>query len=230
MSIWRLVFREIVYRKLPFALGLLSVAVAVGCLAAVWTFLGLYDARTEQLVAEREGQTVEDMRRLEDDYRKITKDLGYNLRIFHKDQDAGQFHRNPFATAYLPDDYADRLARARVLTVNHLLPILHEYVIWQELGQSVHVVGTRGEIPIVGADKKKPLVEAVPRGKIVVGSDVQKQMGVKPGDSVQFRGRSFSVKQVHTPRGSDEDITVWLNLADAQELLGKKGKINVVLA
>ena len=82
----------------------------------------------------------------------------------------------------------------------------------------------------MGADKKKPLVEAVPRGKIVVGSDVQKQMGVKPGDSVQFRGRSFTVKQVHTPRGSDEDITVWLNLADAQELLGKKGKINVVLA
>src|SRR5439155_21206253 len=210
MSIWRLVFREIVYRKLPFALGLLSVAVAVGCLAAWWTFLGLYDARTERLDAEREGQTVEDMRRLEDDYRKITKDLGSNLRSFHKDQDAGEFHRNHFATHYLPDDYADRLARARVLTVNHLLPILHEYVMWEELGQPVHVVGTRGEIPIVGADKKKPLVEAVPRGKIVLGSDVQRQLGVQRDETVRLKGRSFTVQRVHAPRGSDEDITVWL--------------------
>src|SRR5205823_14759045 len=152
MSIWRLVFREIGYRRLHFALALISVVVAVGCLAAVLTLLRLHDVQTERLVDEREAQTTEDMRLLEDNYRKITKDLGFNLRIFHKDQDAGAFHRDHYATHYLPDDYADRLARARVLTVNHLLPILHEYVAWEELGQPVHVVGTRGEIPIVGAD------------------------------------------------------------------------------
>src|SRR4051812_4296247 len=126
MSIWRLVFREIGYRRLNSAMALICVVVAVGSVTAVISLLRSYDVHTERLVDEREAQTADEMRQLEDNYRKITKDLGYNLRIFHKDQDAGEFHRNHFATHYLPDDYADRLAKAGVLTVNHLLPVLHE--------------------------------------------------------------------------------------------------------
>jgi hypothetical protein len=230
LSIWRLVLCEIGYRPLSFALAILSVVVAVGCLSCVLTLLRLHDLRTEQLIAAREAQVTEDMRILEDNYRKITKDLGFNLRIFHKDQDAAEFHRNHYATHYLDDQAADRLGKAGVLTVNHLLPILHEVVQWKELGQTVHVVGTRGEIPITGQARKKPLVEAVPKKQIVLGADVQKKLKVKPGDVLDLNGRSFTVKRVHASRGSDEDITVWLNLADAQELLGKKGKINVILA
>ncbi len=158
MSVWRLIFCEIAYRRLPFALALVAVAAAVGSVAAVTTALRAYDEHTEQLVAQRQAQVDDDMRRLEDEYRKITKDLGFNLRILHADQDPAELYRNHYATHYFPDDYADKLAKARVVTVNHLLPILHEYVLWPELGQHVHVVGTRGEIPIVGADKKKPLL------------------------------------------------------------------------
>jgi hypothetical protein len=230
MSIWHLVLREIGYRKLSFALGLVAALVAVATLTAVMTALHLYDLHTEQLVGARQIQTVEEMRQLEDKYRKITVGLGYNLRIFHKDQDAAEFHRNHFASHYLPDDYAARLARARVITVNHLLPVLHEYVNWPELGQTVHIVGTPGEIPIAGSDEKKPIVEAIPKGGIVLGWDVGKHLHAKAGDTVQLLGQSFNVRRVHAPRGSEEDITIWLALSAAQQLLHKEGKINVMLA
>lgn len=230
MSIWRLVLCEIAFRKVNFLLALVAVVAAVASLTAVLTLLRGHDLRTDALLAEREKLTQEEMRELEDNYRKITKDLGFNLRIFHKDQDAAEFHRKRYASRYLPDDSADKLAKARVLTVNHLLPILHEVVVWEEKGDAVHVVGTRGEIPIVGADKKKPLVEAVSRGSVVLGADIQKRAGVKAGESIVFQGKAFKVKRVHPPRGSEEDITLWLNLADAQELLDRRNLINVVLA
>jgi hypothetical protein len=230
MSVWRLILCEIAYRRLPFALALLAVAAAVGSVAAITAALRAYDVHTEQLIAERQAQVDDDMRRLEDEYRKITKDLGFNLRILHADQDPAELYRNHYATHYLPDDYADKLARAKVVTVNHLLPILHEYVLWQELGQQVHVVGTRGEIPIVGADKKKPLLEAVPKNGIVLGAAVAKQLKKKAGEQVAFNGKPLTIKRVRDAEGTENDITVWMNLAQAQDLLGKPGKINAILA
>jgi predicted lysophospholipase L1 biosynthesis ABC-type transport system permease subunit len=230
MTIWRLVLREIGYHKLNFALALLAVVVAVGALSAVTTLLRLYDLETEQLVAAREQQTQEEMRLLKDDYRKITRDLGYNLRIFHEDQDAAAFHRDRFASHYMPEDYADQLAKARVITVNHLLPILHEYLTWPELGQPVHVIGTAGEVPIVGGSDKKPIIDAIPKASIILGSEAARQLRVKQGDLVQFFGRSFTVRRVHGPLGTEEDVTVWLPLREAQQLLHKEGKINVILA
>ena len=59
--------------------------------------LQVYDRHTEQIVSAREDETTEEMRQLEDQYRKITKDLGFNLRIFHKDQVAADYHRERYA-------------------------------------------------------------------------------------------------------------------------------------
>jgi hypothetical protein len=230
MSIWRLVLCEIGYRKLNFGLALLSVAMATGCVVAVVMLLGLYDAHTEEMVAARQAQTQEEMRKLEDEYRKITKDLGFNLYILHKDEDLNQFHTTQHATHYLPDFYGDSLARAGVVTVNHLLPILHEQTLWPEQGIEVHVIGTRGEIPIKGQDKKKPIRDLVKPGTVMLGFELQKRLKLQRGDSVRFKGHEFEAQKCDTPRGTFEDFTVWMNLADAQKVLGKTGLINVILA
>lgn len=245
MTLWRLILSEIAYRKLNFGLAVLSVAAATGCVAAVVVLLGAYDAHTEKMIADREAQTQADMQRmlaerekqakeemarLEDEYRKITKDLGFNLYILHKDQDLGAFHNTQHASTYMPEDFGTRLAQSKVVTINHLLPILHEQARWPERDVDIHVIGTRGELAIVGADKKKPLRDLVPAGTVVLGYDLQKRLHLKQGDSVTFMGREFFVRKGDTPRGTFEDFTVWMNLADAQQLFGKEGKINVILA
>src|SRR5436853_4877185 len=102
MSIWRLVFREIGYRKLNFGLAILAVLVAVGCLVAVLTALELHDLRTEEIVAKKEADTKADMRKLEDDYRKITLKLGFNIEILPKDQNLSELYAKDYASKYMP--------------------------------------------------------------------------------------------------------------------------------
>jgi predicted lysophospholipase L1 biosynthesis ABC-type transport system permease subunit len=43
-------------------------------------------------------------------------------------------------------------------------------------------------------------------------------------------GREFTIDKVNAERGNKDDITVWISLAEAQELLGKPGLINGILA
>ncbi|MCX8038573.1 MAG: FtsX-like permease family protein, partial [Candidatus Sumerlaeia bacterium] len=43
-------------------------------------------------------------------------------------------------------------------------------------------------------------------------------------------GREFTVHKCHERRGNKDDITVWIHLREAQELLDKKGLINAILA
>lgn len=230
MSIWRLVLREIGYRKLSFGLAVVSVFVAVGCLVAVLTLLRLHDVYTDELVAVKEAEMRAEMRRLEDDYRKITKNLGFNIVILHKDQDRHSLHALGYATRYMPETHAEKLARSPIVTINHLLPSLHERVDWPERKLTINVVGTRGEVPILHQDPKKPILEPVPPGTMVVGYEIHHRNTLKKGDKVTLLGRDFQIHKLHSRRGTADDITVWINLGEAQQLLGKQGLINAILA
>jgi ABC-type lipoprotein release transport system permease subunit len=254
MNIWRLVVREIGYRKLNFGLALLSVAVAVGCLAAVLTVLGIHDVCTEELLAAREAETAQRMAKLEDDYRKITRNLGFNVLILHKDQNPAALYAEEAASHYLPEEYAERLAKSRIVTVNHLLPSLQERLVltWQDrdgtVRQSmVHVIGVRGEVPILHQTQKKPLLDPVPAGSVVVGYQLHRDLGLKDGDRVRLElarrvrdGEQVRLEKLppielrvhrrYDQRGSEDDITIWVNLAEAQKLLGRPRQINAMLA
>jgi hypothetical protein len=252
MSLWRLVTREILYRKLNFALAVLSVLVAVGCLVAALTMLRQHDQQTEQLVARKEAETAARMQEversnrarmeafeqdtaakmkvLEDDYRKIMRNLGFNVLILPKDQNLSDLFADDFATKYMPEDYAERLAKSSVATINHLLPSLQQKVKWPEQERTVILMGVRGEVPILHADPKKPLLQLVPPGTVVVGHELHRGLKLKVGDTIQVMGRAFKVHQLHPARGNKDDITLWINLKEAQELLDKRGQINAILA
>jgi len=58
-------------------LSLLAVAAAVACLLGAVVLLRAFDRRTEALVAARESDVAAQMSRMEDDYRKITKRMGF---------------------------------------------------------------------------------------------------------------------------------------------------------
>jgi putative ABC transport system permease protein len=55
-------------------------------------------------------------------------------------------------------------------------------------------------------------------------------MDIKVGDDVVLMGKSFEVNACYKERGNKDDITAWIYLAEAQELLDKPGKINAILA
>jgi putative ABC transport system permease protein len=87
----------------------------------------------------------------------------------------------------------------------------------------------RGEV-LIQSSKQKPIQEAVPHGKMVVGDELHKSLKLGIGDKVRMLGGEFTVEKVQPERGNKDDITVWINLAEAQELLHKPGRINAMLA
>jgi hypothetical protein len=224
-----MVLREVLFRKLGFVLSALAVAVAVFCLVNQFLLLEDYDRRTEQLLTDKERETARVMAKLEDEVRIITKNLGFNIRILPKDLNLSDFHTRDYADKYMPEEFSARLAQSRIVTINHLMPILQQRVIWKEQNSlPIILVGTRGEVPLQYQDKKKPILDAVPPGKVVLG--YWPQQGFKPGDKLVLLGRAFTVHKLHPKRGDDDDKTVWINLKDAQAMTGKPGLINGMLA
>ena len=63
MNVWRLVVREIAHRKLNFLLGLLSVAVAVGCLVGAMTLVRGNEFRTGELLAAKQAEVEQASRK-----------------------------------------------------------------------------------------------------------------------------------------------------------------------
>ena len=230
MSTWHLVLREIAYRKANFLLSVVAVLVAVACVVAAVSLLGRYDLRTEQRAAEQETELRQKMAVLEDDYRKITLHLGFNLLILPKDQNLADFYAEDFASKFMPEDYAERLVRAKVASINHVLPILQQKLKWPEQERTIQLVGTRGEIALVSKGRRTALLDPVPKGHVVVGHELHRGLKLKVGDQITLSGKQLTVSMLQPPRGNQDDITLWINLPEAQDLLGKKGQINAIQA
>lgn len=241
MNVWRLVFREIKHRKLNFAMGLLSVAVAVASLIGAQTLLTgdriltgqLLSAKEDEVrtaVADKQAAVEKAGKELQDVVRKQMLGLGFNVLILPKEQSLSEIHLNGSMSATMQEEYVDRLANSKIVTVNHLLPSVTRRVQWKEQDREVIIVGTRGEVPIQHRALKKPLLDEVAAGKIVVGYEIHQQLGLREGDTVRLKGRDFVVSKLHDERGSVDDVTVWINLAEAQEILGMQNQINAILA
>lgn len=249
MTIWRLALKEILHRKLSFLLALASVALAVGCLIGAVTLLGVHDVRTrqileqkqvemqqlldkkqadtEQFLAKKEAETKEHMDQLEDSIRKAMLALGFNIVILSDQQKLEDWYADDSTSHYLPEEYAAKLAKSDAITVQHLLPCLQERVKWPERKRTIILVGTPGEISGGG---KKPIQARVPSDKIVLGHELHESLGLDVGDKLTLMGHEFTVQQWYPMRGNKDDMTAWIDLKVAQDLLHKEGKLSAILA
>ena len=230
MSVWQLVTKEIVRRKANFISGLIAVTLAAAVLAGSMTVLRLHDLRTEHIVARKEQETKQRMAVLEDDYRKIMKELGFNLLIIPSKQKLSDFYADDAVSSYMPDTYATRLAEAKIVTIRHLLPSLQEKVLWPERKRTIILIGTRGEVPSMFRDAREPILIAVKKGHAVVGHELAESLELKTGDRITLFGRTFTVSQCNEERGSRDDISIWIDLSEAQSMMGKPGRVNAILA
>jgi ABC-type lipoprotein release transport system permease subunit len=228
VSIWRLALKEILFRKVSFALALVSVAAACGCLVGALVLLDMHDLRTREVLRAKELETQRQMAELEDSMRKAMLGLGFNVVILPQGQKLGDWYAEDSSTSYMKEEYVETLSRSKIVTVQHLLPTLQARVKWPETKRTIILVGTRGEIP--GSTARKPMVQAVPPTKIILGYELHDSLGLKAGDKLKLMGREFTVHQCYPMRGNKDDITAWVELGTAQEMLDKKGLINAILA
>lgn len=232
MNVWQLVEREIAHRKLNFALGVLSVAVVAACLVAQFTLLRAHDIRTSQLLDEKERRVDERLKKLKNEYRKLTLKAAFNVRILPEGQSLGDFYAAGFADKTMDEGLAHRLAESNILTtVRHILPKLERKIDWPERNRKIILLGMRGEIALKERTRRKPPVyKIIPEGQVDVGHELWKTLKLKSGDEVTLLGEKFTVRECHDERGTRADITVWVDLAKAQKLLDLPGRINEIQA
>ncbi len=230
MSVWKLMRREIGHRKLNFILGLLSVSVAIACLVGSLTLLKANDIVTEKILAEKQELVEKEGAALNDAMRKITIGLGFNALILPEDQDLNEFYNKNTLSKSMPEEFVDRLAQSRIVTINHLLPTVSKSIHWDEQNIQIILMGTRGEVPLMHKNPKKPMLDAVPKGKMVVGYQIHQQRNLKKGDKVKLMGKEFEIIETNKERGTVDDSTVWVHLSDAQEMLNMQNLINGIWA
>ncbi len=239
MKPWLLIKNEIGYRKVGFGIGLACVAIAIGSLSGSITLLQAHEARTEEILAQRERETREEMERLENDYRRIMRNLGHNVMILHADQSRAALRAAGHPDTYLPEAYVHRLGQGYIETLNHLLPVLQERTTWPERELDIILMGTPGQVPVAhltrfltedGEAYRNPIISPIPEGKIEIGHAIAQELGLRPGDTVTLKGEPFEVHRVNAAQGSEEDIMVWCNLDVAQRWLDREGLINIIFA
>ena len=232
MTLARLILREIQHRALGFLLGVLAVAVALYAFIATLSLLGKFDQQTNVDLANLNAETEKLLKTHEDDIRKAMKGLGFNIHIYPEGQDLAQIYAKGYGDETMPERYVEKLAQSRIVTVNHLLPQLTRMVEWPERSRTVLLFGVRGEEPIAhrGPNQKKALIDPVPEGKIVLGHELHSTLKLSVGDTVPFLGRDLEIAKLHDQRGGIDDITAWVALHTAQEILESPGRINSILA
>ncbi len=239
MNIWDIIKKEIRYYRSNFIIGLLSVTMAVTCFVGASTLLDLHDMRTEEVIMQKEAQTREEMSQMVDDYRLITRDMGYNVMILHEDQDltALRFQQSP--DTYMPLDYAYQLAQGGVPSLNHLLPVLQEVIYWPERDIEVMVIGVMGQVPnlakagFLTEDLKEyldPMMETIHPGKLELGYDIADVLGINVGDTVILKGEEFTVNRIYPRKSNQDDLILWFNLEHVQAWTGVEDKINAIFA
>jgi len=221
MSPFRLLWKELLHRRISSLLALFSIAVAVALVVAALLVVQGYRTRLQARVAD-----------LDNEIRKITKAMGFNINILPKDQDLFDFHADGFGTKTMPFEFVQRLADSKdVVTINHLRPALVRKYEWPEYRREVILIGVTGVIPWTHRQAPdKPLAEAVAEGTLHLGNVLARQIGVREGSDVVLNGRELRVAKVYAPRGSQDDISVWVDLGFVQELLQLPGRINMIQA
>ena len=231
MKLARVIALEMRHRPLNVLPAVLAVAVAAGGLLGSVALLRRFDAQTEHLLERKRRDLDAQMASMNDEFRKITKRMGFNVLILPRDQDLGDFYSDNYAEKTMSEGYAERLASAKdIVTIRHLLPMLQRKIEWPEQKRRVLLIGVRGEMPWAHRSNKKPLLMPVPPGTVAVGHELHRSMGLKEGDEITLMGRTFRVGALHPEHGSIDDITLWIDLAEAQRMLSLEGRISSMMA
>ncbi len=231
MTLGHLILQEILHRRLHCVLVLVAILTAVGCFLGSNYLLGQFDRATEALVTAKQEAMEEQIRSMQEEFRKITTRMGFNVLILPQDQDLSNFYAENFAEKTMPASYAKTLANAPgIVTIRHLLPMVQAKIEWPEHQRKILLIGVKGEMAWTHRDNKKPLMELVEPNHVVVGYELHQSLSLKEGDAVTLMGKPFTVATLHPMRGSIDDITVWINLAQAQELLGMQERISAMTA
>ena len=230
MGFLKIVWRETRHRSTAGLLWVLAAALTVVAPLGAMAVVRVHDAETQRVLAAKTKTTKEQLAELQDQMRRATLQLSFNVVIFPKDQKSEEWALDDTSSTFMPEEYATRLAHSGIVSVRHLLPTLQVKTEWPERKRTILLVGTRGEAPDMHKAPKDPMIQPVEAGTIVLGYELARSLDLKVDDPITLFGRELRLAKVHEERGSKDDNTAWIELGQAQEILEKPGQVNAILA
>ena len=227
MSLWRLVVREMMFRKWNGLLGLLAVMVSVAAVAGTMTLYDLHEEETRSLLDARETEVIKRMTSLQDVVRNAVDSLGFNVTLLPAGQDLGDWYSQEYGETHMPQDYVKRLKNANLRTLTQPVGQLRKKLKWREKKWTVILVGTEGRIL---RETRQAQFYSLSRGNVWLGHEIHGGLGLSVGQTVKIKKREFLVERCVMEEGNKNDITIWMSLADAQELLREEGLISEIVA
>jgi len=227
MSNWKLLCREIAHRKMNFLLSLLAMTAAAMLFIAGPTLMEGYKEESDQQLRAMQVKADTDLANLDKRTKRIMRDLGFNLRIVHKNTDLSRLYAS-FVSFDMPESYVTTLAEAPEITkIVHLVATLKQMIELE--GKPRLLVGFAPEATQSHIEQKAPMGFQIKQGTVFLGHLAGE--GFKVGESIEVLGKSFEIANILAPRGTrDEDIFVAMHLKDAQQLLEKEGLISEIVA
>ena len=133
MNTFAMLLAEIRYRKLNFLLSVFAVTIAAALFVAGPVLVDGYARQTQVVLDESKQETADELARLGDQTRVLMRDIGFNLMIVHRDTNMSDFWAADYAANDMPQEYVDRLARDRRLTmVTHLVATLQQKITFND--------------------------------------------------------------------------------------------------
>lgn len=142
INTWHLILGEIRHRKFHFGLAVLGVMTAVACSTSVIVLLVVYDMQTKQILWDQRQVVQKRNEELEDQMRKISKGLGFNILILSRDQNLSELYSNNYASKFMPESYTSKLAESEIVTINYLLPTVEQRICWPEHNSRTYASAT----------------------------------------------------------------------------------------
>jgi hypothetical protein len=222
--------REIMYRRRSVIAGIAAVTLATGVFAGTVNLLDTYQVRTGTTLAGMKTELDQRVAALNDDIRAAMDVLGFTIVIIPAGQNLGDYYAEDYAAVLMPEEYLDKLAHAKLTTVSHLLPRLRWRITWPETKWTVILVGSAEQVTTLDSAAGDPVFVSMPSGCVDLGYEIHHALGYHTGQTVRIMGREFAVRSCAGERGPKDDITIRLNLRDAQALLDTPGMINEIPA
>jgi len=201
-----LALKEIFHRKGNFLLGLLGMITAVGLV-------------TGFIIMTKASQN---------ETRRLTRDMGFNLKIVPKDTDMSSFWISGFSERTMPQSYVDTLVNEKSVFYAHLTATLHKRIVLDD--REVILTGISPDEVEPSGRKKSKMIFAIEPGNVYAGYEIAKALNINKGDSINILGRNFYVSQTLSETGSEDDIRMYFDLGTLQKLLKMEGRINEIMA
>lgn len=203
--LWKIIYKEMIYRKWEMLLTLLAVT---GGVTLFTLFFTLTDASNTETI-------------------RLTRDMGFNLRIIPGKTEMSQFWLTGYSREYMPENYLDEFMKHKDFSFAHVTATLHKKIILQN--REVILTGLSKEIEPSGK-QKSPMIFSIENGTVYIGHEISKSFNKAKGDFIKIKNKSFKIKKVLTETGRSDDIRIYGTLHEIQEVLNLQDKINEIKA